>query len=124
MCQLVDNDRVWMPFEEAGEIELVEVAIPVKDLSWRHNDESVQLLDERRSTVSLDKTNDDLHPSIGQPASLLQAGEGLAHAWGSTEEDVQPAASRLGHDRILPSASPTRLCPLLPAVGASAADNA
>ncbi len=89
--ELVDEHDLGPAGQDAGEVQLVESDPAVEHGSAREHLEPVEQGERRGAAVSLDDADHDIPAGIAQAVSLLEHGEGLAHAGGGTEHDPQPS---------------------------------
>ena len=91
--ELVDQYDARLQLQQPGQIQLVELASPVRDLPGGKNGKALKLLGEGLAPMGLDEADDDVGAGVRQPASLLQAGIRLSDGWSCAKEDMEASAS-------------------------------
>ena len=91
VCELVDEDDFGMAGEDGFEVHLFEEGALVFDVAAGEGGEGFGDLDGTGAAVGFDDADDDVFATGQATGAFAQHAEGLAHAGGVPEEDLQAA---------------------------------
>src|SRR5262249_22679644 len=95
MSELIDERQSWAALDQGIEVHLFETTALVTDGTQRNDLETIEQRIGLHAAMCLDHARNDIDALLQTRARFLQHFVGLANAWGSAEEDLQPPSRTL-----------------------------